>query len=227
MTSPMPSDRDQGAAGICPGGNPFNKARIVGFSPSMPHLARIGRPSALPAALFAASISVTAMGRLGRWSPRREAASSAARSGSSGPARVLKGRKTCRSDSIVAMSLPTSRLPCTVTMEMPPGTLIGIADRAIRHLGDDRAHLGVELVEMDPAEVTALQGGLALAELRRHHREGGTGPELGLITVSAKRAVSAAFVGSSIGRKISPTRYSVWPNLQPSTPAAGWQHRRR
>ena len=112
---------------------------------------------------------------------------------------------TCRTRSTVDWSCPISRLPRSVTMLIPPGTRIGLLTAPGGISRHHRRHRRVELVGAHPAEIAALQRGLALAELRRDDREGRPAPATAPITVSAKRCASAALAGSSIGMKISPT----------------------
>jgi hypothetical protein len=58
------------------------------------------------------------------------------------------------------------------------GDADGVADSAGRHALDDGGDLGVHFLLAHPAEITALERGLGLAELRGRHRERRAGAEL-------------------------------------------------
>ena len=117
------------------------------------------------------------------WPSRRSAApapapAAAARSASAGSRRAVNGRNTCRTVAMVAGSWPISRLPRSVTMDSPPGTWIGLLIAPGGISCSTRSTAGIDLVGLHPALVAALQRGLALAELRRHHRERRAGTQL-------------------------------------------------
>ena len=120
---------------------------------------------------------------------------SAARSGCSGRAGEVKRNNTCRRSTMVAGSLPIWRLARSVTMEMPPGTRIGLLTAPNRHLAAAPAARRGRAGWAAPSRGRRLAGRSGLWLNSAAITANGAPARNCWITVSAKRRASSAWRG--------------------------------